>query len=210
MNLSYLLFPPACFLCKADITEGSVCDKCKETLLSKISPKQKAFDVDGVKVEGTYIFDYNDKDVQALLFALKKDGDRDLLRFAAELYKYAVPKNFCGIVTGVPRRRMNVRFYGYDHVKEPIKIMCGKNENLSFEMLLVRKGFSLEQKKLSAKRRMVNASGKFSAAKKDIQKNILIVDDVTTTGSTIVSCAKEILKANPKAKLHFAFLAAKT
>ncbi len=206
MNFFDFLFPSSCSLCDGEISNGAVCQSCMKKLMLEIKPKSISFDVEGIRIEGRYIFDYDNEDVLKLLFALKENGNKGLFSFAAGLYRQTLPNNFEGVVTNVPRRKSNVRIYGYDHVKEPLKILCKNNVALTYEELLLRKGFSKNQKELDAKRRIANSTGKFAATKKDIQTNILLVDDVVTTGNTIVSCAKEILRVNPDAKLYFSFL----
>mgnify|MGYP002509403043 CR=1 FL=1 len=49
--------------------------------------------------------------------------------------------------------------------------------------------------------------GNFYAIKKDIPKNILLVDDVVTTSSTASECIKELLDVYPDADIRCIFLA---
>jgi predicted amidophosphoribosyltransferase len=49
---------------------------------------------------------------------------------------------------------------------------------------------------LSAKERLINVVGAFSADPKVVKyKNVLVVDDVITTGATIQSCAQALITA---------------
>ena len=73
--------------------------------------------------------------------------------------------------------------------------------------VLKRKGKSAEQKNLDAVLRQSNVKGKFLAIKKDIPKNILLVDDVVTTGSTAGECIRELYKIYPDAEITCVFLA---
>ena len=63
-------------------------------------------------------------------------------------------------------------------------------------MLLKKKNTSA-QKHLSRKERIRNLKGSFLACRKDAikGKNLLIVDDLLTTGATLEACAKELKKS---------------
>ncbi|GAH05807.1 unnamed protein product, partial [marine sediment metagenome] len=68
------------------------------------------------------------------------------------------------------------------------------------ESVLVKKKLTPFQVNLSKKERSKNILRAFSVEKpKEIKgKNILILDDVFTTGSTVEECAKELTKARAK------------
>ncbi len=210
MKLADLIFDTGCRLCNGAVGEGVVCNQCRKSLTSAVSVRTRHFSVQGKNVEARYLFDYDNEVVKKLLFSLKRSGDKELFRFAARLYEMAVPQNFCGIVTCCPRRASSVRNYGFDQVAEPCKIMCKTNSSrLKFEKLLKRRGFTKEQKNLTEEQRKSNIKGKFRVTKKDIPKNILLVDDVVTTGNTVRECASEILNVNPEVKISFVFLASR-
>jgi len=71
------------------------------------------------------------------------------------------------------------------------------------ESVLVKKKLTPFQVNLSKKEREKNILRAFSVEKpaEIIGKNILILDDVLTTGATVEECAKELIKAQPKSIL---------
>ena len=206
MRLSDLIFPRRCKLCGKVIDEGAVCTVCSQKLKQLVSVRQKTVYTDWGSVECRYVFDYENPIVKRLLFALKKNGNRDLYEYAATLYCTALPESFCGAVTSIPRRKTNVRYYGSDQVKEPCKIMCNRC-GVSYENLVARRGFSKDQKMLDVYARQKNARGKFRIIKKDIPENILLVDDVITTASTVKSVINELRSKRPDVKITVLCLA---
>lgn len=196
MGILDLFFDRRCCLCEKHIDKGVVCDECDRELLSLIKVRKRDICLGNKNVELYYIFDYDVPVVKKLLFRLKRSSNSEIFRYAAKLYYMAVPENFSGTVFACPRRKKNLMRYGYDHVEIPCKIMCKENsEKLEFSKLLKRTGNSKEQKNLSFAQRKENAKGIFKVIQKDIPKNILIVDDVVTTASTMCSCMEEILKS---------------
>jgi ComF family protein len=71
---------------------------------------------------------------------------------------------------------------------------------IKYKKALYRNKYTQSQAKLSGSERRKNINNAFSVADSRLikDKRILLVDDVFTTGSTLRSAAKELLKANPK------------
>jgi predicted amidophosphoribosyltransferase len=79
--------------------------------------------------------------------------------------------------------------------------MCG----VKYSKLIKRKGFSKEQKRLSAEQRQKNIAGKFRVRKpcsKTMPDSIVIFDDVMTTGSSIKECARLLHSKYPGVCLY--------
>lgn len=208
MGLLDLLFVHKCRVCNEIVSRSAVCEKCNKQLLDAVDIKNCGFDVADKKVFGKFIFNYDNPLVKKLVFALKKSADRELFEYLAGLYMAILPKDFNGVITNVPRRKSNVREYGYDHIAKLCKMLAGMSDGkIKYVPLIKRVGFSKEQKNLTVKERVRNTKGKFKLKKKNITSDILLVDDVVTTGSTVVSCAKLILENKPDVKVHLAFFA---
>ena len=208
MKLLDLLFDRRCRLCDIAIDDGVVCGECGKYIEKLASVKKIYLTVNGRRFEARYLFDYDDKIIRKLLFVLKRVSDRELFEYASFLYQRLVPEDFSGVVTNCPIRATGIRKSGFDQVEKPCRILC-RRRKLKFRKLLKRIGFSKEQKKLTRDERKLNVKGKFRVKTKDIPQNILIVDDVVTTGGTAIECAGEILKTNPDANISFAFLASR-
>ena len=114
------------------------------------------------------------------------------------------------IVTYVPRSARSKRTKGHDQSEELAKKFSELN-HAEFRSLLVNKG-AVKQKTLNRQERIDNARKNFCANKEYIHcalnKNIIIIDDVITTGASICSCSR-ILRENG-AKRIIALTIAKT
>ena len=137
-----------------------------------------------------------DNAVRALIHKLKRHATKILVDFIAgeyrELLLQAAPMLFDGtvapgevIVTWIPRRDRAVIEIGYDHME-----LCAKRlaELSGFECrrLISRTGEALEQKKLGARDRMLNAERSMASAAAGLDgKYVVLIDDLVTTGASM-------------------------
>jgi ComF family protein len=99
----------------------------------------------------------------------------------------------------VPRMKSSIRRYGYNQTEVLAKIIS-KYSGIPYMPLLEASGlYDTEQKVLDKNLRVLNVRNKFIPVRKIrknkavIQnKNILIIDDIITTGSTLSECARII------------------
>lgn len=101
----------------------------------------------------------------------------------------------------VPVSKFRLRERGFNQSKELAKIIA---EKFNVELLdaLIKTKETIHQAGVNQKDRMKNLLGSFAVNEKfnDFikSKNILIVDDVFTTGSTLNECSKVVKKLKPK------------
>lgn len=94
----------------------------------------------------------------------------------------------------IPLTRKRQRKRGYN---QSMEIARGINEITKIKIIsnaVIRKTFKTSQTKMNRWQRQANVKDVFDIGKKfDLNnKHILIVDDVVTTGSTIIACAQKI------------------
>ncbi len=100
------------------------------------------------------------------------------------------------LVTSVPtsfRRRMEI---GYDHTARIARDVAGRRR-LRYRRLLKSVGNRQEQKRLGRKQRFENVRGAYKALNRSAVagKNILLIDDVSTTGATLSAAAAALKEA---------------
>jgi ComF family protein len=103
------------------------------------------------------------------------------------------------IMTAVPLGRQRLAERGYNQVAlvaRPLAAILGKRYS---SKILIRVRDTRSQVGLTPEERKENVAGAFHAdANLASGRNILVVDDVTTTGATLASCAESLTKAGAK------------
>lgn len=224
-----IVYPKRCLLCDSVLKYNdskAICESCesKTKYLVKDLCKKCGKPHDTVKndlcfdcsrkshiyIEGRGMWHYTG-DVKKAIYKYKYYGRRNYARlFAKELAIY-----YCkyinwdiDIITSVPlhpkklkERSFNQSALIADRFGEIIGVKVDNN-------LLYRTKYTMPQKELSDFNRILNVENAFCANdKRDINEcNILIIDDIYTTGSTIDSCAK-VLKEHGASRIYFLTIA---
>jgi len=129
--------------------------------------------------------------IKDLIWAMKYDNKRS---YAKELARYLEAEK--GLVCFVPSDGKTRRSRGYDQA-ELLARHYSKINNLNFSKVLIRKKH-ISQVGKSRKERMQNTLGNFVVSKDVKGADLILIDDVLTTGSTAKECAKVLKKAGAK------------
>lgn len=186
-----ILIPPVCLICESEISNGICCDKCFFDLNKDFN------DFDRVKSLGIAkalaIFIYSDR-VKKLMKAFKYDGFTKVGKFFAELlaHKIQTRKDLFkedAIIVPIPTNIARIRERGFDHT-EFLSKELSKITGIEYKKLLFRPRYSESQTK--SKDRWENVKEVFLALNIPEYKNkqIILIDDVITTGSTMLSAIK--------------------
>lgn len=206
MKLTELIFPPKCLLC-GKVTHGeylcgdcagkykAVCEKPCD-ICFRAQADCRCHHIDGVDAE-IHVFEFEGEISRKLIYSLKHKNSRRLREFLAGECKRALMSAITDIggfsecvLTYAPRSRDSIDEYGFDHAKELCRIISRLTE-IPMQTLIVHGKSSQKQKELTARERRDNAESTYSGAKNvRAPYKVIIIDDVTTTGSTISSCAK--------------------
>jgi ComF family protein len=217
-----LLFPRLCIACEEPLpkSERCLCLDCQTTLpetnFHDTSPNIFTARFDGrveLKAAASLFFFTTKSRTQHLIHQIKYHDKREaaveLGRILGE--KLAKSVTFQGIdyIIPVPMHPTKQRWRGYNQA-EMFANGLSDAMQVDVETTALRKTkMTISQTKMSRSERLKNTEEVFVLANPTILrgKNILIVDDVMTSGATLESCAAAISKQLPDVNISFATIA---
>lgn len=195
MNLIELIYPKTCGMCE-EISKSYLCSKCglkiKNLLkLNTAKYKDKYFNFH------TYLFKY-EEGIRDKLLKYKFRDYSYLYKFFSEIIiNNCNLKNNYDIILPVPIHKKRKAKRGYNQ-SELIAKEIAKNINVEYSNnVLIKTIDTVPQSTLNQHQRMSNVLGIYKVINSQIieNKNILLIDDIYTTGSTVNECSK-VLKQN--------------
>jgi len=183
-----------CLSCKKENKNGYFCNQCKN----------KYF-LDGVLIAG----DYNNKILAQLIKQLKYYHAEDISKILAQFLKdfiihYQKKNNFQlenFIFMPVPLHIKRENFRGFNQSQKILQEFSKFFKITINTKDLIKIKNTKAQAKLNEKERKENIKGSFDWKGLDLnEKNIILIDDVVTTGSTLNECA-QVLKNNGAEKI---------
>lgn len=211
-NILDIYMPMNCYICN-DVTYAPICDKCALNL--------EYIDIDSCKICGKRI--ESDKEIcntcqesppyfkrcqsavaynelsAHIIKAFKYYGRIDMGIYMADIIEknINIPQDI-DFITSIPMHPLKKLFRKFDHSQILAKYIAQRN-NIPYLKISNKIKLTKRQALISHKDRHENITGSFQIikSKSDIiyKKKILIIDDVTTTGSTINEMSK-ILSRN--------------
>jgi len=200
-NILDLIYSPVCGFCN---------QICKENLCKKCEIKIKDYEINSIRKvkdkyfdEVLYLFKYEDI-IRNILIKYKFQNKSYLYKtFSKIILKN---KKICGflknydIIIPVPisKKRKYKRGYNQSYL---IAREIAKYADLNCEnKCLIKQKETTEQSKLNKNQRKTNVQGAYKITDKQklFNKNVLILDDIYTTGSTVNECAKMLKEAGIK------------
>lgn len=195
MNILELIYPKTCGMCE-NISNSDLCSKCKLKIknllkLNTVQYKGKCFN------SHTYLFRY-EEGVRDRLLKYKFRDYSYLYKFFSEIIvNNCNLENNYDIILPVPIHKKRKAKRGYNQ-SELIAKEIAKNANVEYsKKVLIKTINTVPQSTLNQHQRMSNVLGIYKVINSQIieNKNILLIDDIYTTGSTVNECSK-VLKQN--------------
>ncbi len=194
-DISKAVFPPICVVCRAPCKgHDHLCKTCLNDIKRADSNAKKGKIIWFYKFEGT---------VAALFKLAKIAGDRPALEALKKLWSEAavclkLPEDT--VITAVPAHPADLAGRGFDAAAALARELS-KQTSLPFEPRLLKKiRRTKQQKTLSKEERAENIKKAFSADAGKLPpktRHIVIIDDVYTTGSTLIECQKTLKTSFP-------------
>ncbi|MEO0144489.1 MAG: phosphoribosyltransferase family protein [candidate division WOR-3 bacterium] len=186
-----LLVPSMCPICERETSNGICCEKCFIELNKDFN------DFDRIKSLGVAkalaVFVYSDR-VKKLIEVFKYDGFLRIGKFFVELLAFKIEKRKDlfkddAIIVPIPTHNARIRERGFDHTEFLAKELS-KITGIEYKKLLFRARYSKSQTK--SKDRWENVNNIFIALNIPNYKNrqIILLDDVITSGSTMINAIK--------------------
>ncbi|WP_297486697.1 ComF family protein [uncultured Cetobacterium sp.] len=191
--LKKFLFDNTCSLCYCEMTEENyICKRCREKLKKMGELK---------KIENLYyLYYYSDinKIIYDLKFFNRKNISRDLKEIIeVNLNKIIKKENIDGVII-IPSSNKRKRERGYNQVEELLKgINC--NIIISFRYKNTKQMYRI----VEIEKRKENVKGIFKINDNIEGKNILIFDDIVTTGSTMNEMKKILEEMGTNKIIYF-------
>ena len=204
--LLWLIFPQRCAACNKLLKRGEhLCGMCEEKIerIDKICSacgndkrncicKWNVFHFRGA----TAVFNRGEISKQVINF-YKFRGNSEIADFLAPLMANAVRKSFEDIafdyITCVPMHPIKKFIKGFNH-SELIARKISKELNIPFVKVLSKTNYKISQHESSFKERRKNVKNLF-LSKEILCENILLVDDIKTSGATLDECARQLMFA---------------
>ena len=205
-RLERLVFPPCCLICGKLLSE-ICCKDCEKRIYDKLNLKIESKNKKDYYFEKhMYLFTYKDE-IRNLILDYKFN-DKSYLY---ELFSKIITKNekICGIlekydiIIPVPIHKKRKQKRGYNQSELITRQISKKIPSLVHESTAIQKiKHNIEQSSLSKEKRKQNVKNVYKIINKEKieNKNIVLFDDIYTTGNTVNEISK-ILKQNGANKI---------
>ena len=180
-----IFFPSFCYVCHK---EGStLCKSClKERKLAYGPPFPYV----------TVMYSFKDAEIKKIIHAIKYFHRKDLIPPLVEALAYELSKKDIADYTLVPIPMPRLRKYirGYNH-SERIAYELSKQTRIPMINNILTRTSSKKRQVLlhSRSERLKNQHNAFTVTKEVVGMKIILVDDVTTTGATLLEARKVLL-----------------
>lgn len=216
-----LIYPNLCEICGRRLAPGEevMCLHCSYGL-PRTKAHESSFNVVHERLAGTtpvdrgagWFYYYRESPYTAMIHRGKYNGHPELLRALARKYARELDRDgfFEGIdvILGVPLHPLKLMMRGYnqtDYIAKGIRDVTGIRIGRNLKAARFRK----TQTRKGVFSRWLNSKGDYVAKNPGelAGKHVLVIDDVLTTGATLLTCCNAIHQAAPSARISVLALA---
>ncbi len=191
------LFPQSCVICRQElafVSDNRMCEGCWKVVFN---PQQIFFPYQ----QDCHVFTsglYQDELKKTILLAKFKRHERSIDAIYCLMSKTLerMPNTF-DIITSIPSNYWRSLWRGVD-LPATLARELSKSTHIPFRQDLIQKTKDPDrQTTLTKTERIQNMRKVFKASDQIREKHILVVDDIVTTGSTVLSCYKALQRQKP-------------
>ena len=221
-TLANLLYPPACLLCDAPLSDaGAVCGRCDAALPRAGAPLCRrcgaeirgAFDAvlecagcrrhprafDAARAPWRYAGPAREA-VHRFKYGRRRRLGGWLAADMARTARAALPCDERSIIVPVPLHWLKLRLAGRNHAEELARALSRALGAPCVPKALARRRWTRPQTRLSGRARLRNVRHAFTASSRLVcGRTVLLVDDVLTSGATAEACACALKTAGARA-----------
>ena len=197
-----LFFPPVCRLCDGLLTSGSiiVCQNCLSSL-TPLRNETHGFEPEEIRFDRWFILYEFDDTLRNLIHLFKYQHCMGLsgvfaLQAFERFFRHTSDQYAC--VLAVPLHPTRERERGYNQSALLAEALAGYMGLPFYPSGIHRTRATPTQTKLSRIERRKNVANAFKADLRVPADQVLLVDDVITTGSTISACAETLKQCGVK------------
>ncbi len=192
------IYKKKCYICSSSKGNSLFCNNCYEKL--DYLPFKPVETIDNIDI---FSCCYYKNSIQKLIRGLKYHNKKELSFYQAKImsdyWKNIKEKENNYLVIPVPLHKDRLKQRKYNHMDLVAQDFCKLNGYCLNTNIVKRIKNTSPQYKLTKKEREKNLSGAFKIEiKEKITTPILLIDDITTTGSTLLEIIKELKKAGIK------------
>ncbi|MBB3700668.1 hypothetical protein KMW28_00435 [Flammeovirga yaeyamensis] len=213
-NLFYAVFPKQCLHCNEVLAYGEeyLCFNCYCKIPihlgswnhpeENIITNQLISFIDSLKYAVSFFYYESDGIPKSLIHSLKYKNQSKIGEWVVNHFHYLLSKELfdeIDCIVPVPLHPKKKRERGYNQVSTLCDALSNKKQIKVDEQIIQRVVYTKSQTKNTQQGRMENMKEVFKVYQSENikNKNILIVDDVLTTGATLIAVAEEIEKYQP-------------
>ena len=196
-----LIFPSRCMLCGCKCKAGAfLCENCPlpdepQVRMFNLKPGVRGVNSHILKVFSPTVYtDFYRKSLHLYKFRQKTAFAESYAKFIFDMK--LMPED-TDIITYVPMTEKKIRERGYNQ-SELIAKNLSKISGVPYTALLIKSHENKLQHTLSINERKENVKGVFTATGDIKGQNIVLVDDIITTGATMCECAGVLYRGKAK------------
>lgn len=200
-SFDHIIAPPFCSYCKQFLTKRMIfCVACYDMIQPIVSvqlPITKNFAMTVLAIS-----DYQEP-LKSLILSKSWSDIVAAHQLGQLLWQMSYFKHMqCDYLVPIPLHWMRFAKRGYNQAEEIAKVLS-QHKNVPVAHILSRSRNTPFQSSIAADKRLANVKDAFILKKVDPQlyhnKNLVLVDDLMTSGATLISAAKTLLKCQPAA-----------